>query len=61
MDPRKVNVLIAAITNQLYSALSKDDFLCLGIFLNELGKSMLSTNGMRELGERMDARNGENP
>lgn len=42
MDPCQLNAVITAITNQLYSALEEDDFVCLSIFLNELSKTMLS-------------------
>jgi len=37
-----MNAAIAAISNYLYSSLSKDEFLCLSVFLNELSKSMLT-------------------
>ena len=43
MTPCDINVTIAAITNSLYCSLSKEDFVCLSIFLNELSKSMIST------------------
>jgi hypothetical protein len=43
MDPCELNVLIAAISNYFYTELSKDEFVCLGIFLNELSKSMIAT------------------
>jgi len=43
MDPCGLNVLIAAISNYFYTELSKDEFVCLGVFLNELSKSMIST------------------
>ncbi|NLT57832.1 MAG: hypothetical protein GXX99_02590 [Clostridiales bacterium] len=43
MNPCELNVAIAALTNYMYTALSKEDFVCLSIFLHELSKSMLTT------------------
>jgi len=42
LNPCEMNAAIAAISNYLYSSLSKDEFLCLSVFLNELSKSMLT-------------------
>lgn len=44
MNACEMNILIATITNTLYSTLSKEDFYCLSIFVNELSKSMFSTS-----------------
>ncbi|SHH85564.1 hypothetical protein SAMN02745823_01211 [Sporobacter termitidis DSM 10068] len=49
MNPCELNAMIAAITNYLYTALSKEDFVCLSIFLNELSKSMLTTSVFSDL------------
>jgi len=49
MNPCELNAAIAAITNYLYCALSKEDFICLSVFLNELSKSMFSTTLFRDL------------
>lgn len=49
LDPCGLNVLITAVTNQLFTALSKEDFVCLSIFLNELSKSMFATSVFRDL------------
>ena len=43
MDPRELSVMITSINNYLYSTLSKEDFKCATIFLNELSKSMFAT------------------
>lgn len=43
MTPCDLNVLIAAITNQLYCSLTREEFKCLSVFLNELSKSMFTT------------------
>lgn len=43
MTPCEINMLIAAITNHLYTTLSKDQFYCLTVFINELSKSMFAT------------------
>ncbi len=44
-----MNVLIAALTNHFFTTLSKEDFVCLSIFLRELSKSMISTSVFEEL------------
>lgn len=56
MDPCELNVLIAAITNHFYTTLSKEDFICLGIFLRELSKSMIGTTIFEDLCTRDDAK-----
>ena len=43
LDPCELNVLIAALTNHFYTNLSREDFICLSIFLRELSKSMIGT------------------
>ncbi len=43
LDPCELNVLITALTNQFYTSLSREDFICLSIFLRELSKSMIGT------------------
>ena len=47
MDPRELNIIITAITNQLYTNLSKKDFLFLNIVFSELSKSMFSMELLR--------------
>lgn len=54
MDPCGLNVLIAAISNYFYTELSKDEFVCLGIFLNELSKSMIATALFHKLCHKED-------
>jgi hypothetical protein len=49
LDPCELNVLITAITNYLYTTLSKEEFLCLSVILNELSKSMFSTSLFQDL------------
>lgn len=44
MDPCELNVLITAITNNLFCTLSEKEFLCVSVFLNELSKSMFTTS-----------------
>ena len=43
MSPVELNLIITAITNHLYISLSKEDFVCLNIFISELSKSMFAT------------------
>ena len=43
MDPRELSVMITSINNYLYSTLSREDFKCATIFLNELSKAMFAT------------------
>lgn len=43
MDPCEMNMAIAALTNHFFTTLSKEDFICLSIFLRELSKSMIGT------------------
>ena len=43
MSPVELNLIITAITNQLYTTLSKEAFICLNIFISELSKSMFAT------------------
>jgi hypothetical protein len=49
MNPCELNAAIAFITNYLYTSLSKEDFVCLSIFLNELSKSMFTTSVFQDL------------
>ena len=49
LNPCELNVLIASLTNYFYTTLSEEDFICLGIFLRELSKSMISTTVFDEL------------
>lgn len=44
-----MNLLVAAITNHFYATLSKEDFVCLSIFLRELSKSMFTTSVFEEI------------
>lgn len=54
MNPCELNVLITAITNYLFTNLSKEDFVCFSIFLNELSKSMFSTTLFQGLCSKKD-------
>lgn len=49
MSPCELNLLIAAISNHLYTMLTLDKFLCLAVFLNELSKQMLAMPIFKEL------------
>lgn len=49
LDPCELNVAIAALTNHFYMTLSREDFICLSIFLRELSKSMIGTTVFEEL------------
>ena len=42
INPCQLNAVIAALTNQLYCSLSREEFIGLGIFLSMLSKDMLS-------------------
>ncbi len=52
VNPCELNVIIAALTNHLYTTLSKEDFICLSVFLNELSKSMFTTSLFQDLCNR---------
>ncbi|MPM72573.1 hypothetical protein SDC9_119549 [bioreactor metagenome] len=43
MTPCELNAIITSLTNYFYTTLSKEDFECLSIILNELSKTMFST------------------
>ena len=47
MNPCQMNALIAAISNYLYTTLSKKDFLFWNVFFSELSKSMFSMEILR--------------
>jgi hypothetical protein len=49
VNPAELNVLIMALTNHFFGALTKEEFACLSIFLNELSKSMFATAVFRDL------------
>ncbi len=49
MNPCELNVAITALTNHFYTTLSREDFICLSIFLRELSKMMISTSVFEEL------------
>ena len=49
MDPCEMNAAIAALTNILYTNLSKKDFIFLNVFLSELSKSMFSMEVLRDI------------
>lgn len=49
LNPCELNAMIAAVTNHLYTNLSREDFICLSIFLRELSKSMIGTSVFEEL------------
>ncbi len=49
LDPCELNVLVTALTNHFYTTLSKEDFICLSIFLRELSKMMISTSVFEDL------------
>lgn len=47
-----MNVLITALTNYFFTALTREEFICLSIFLNELSKSMFSTTLFQDVCNR---------
>lgn len=49
MTPCELNALIASISNYLYTSLPNDQFLCLAVFLNELSKTMITTDIFKDL------------
>ena len=49
INPCQLNAAIAAITNQLYCSLSREEFIGLGIFLSMLSKDILSMAALEEL------------
>ena len=49
MNPCQLNASIALVTNHLYTNMSRDDFINLGIFLSMLSKDMLSMAAIEEL------------
>ncbi len=49
VNPCELNAAITALTNHFYCNLSKEEFICLSIFLNELSKSMFATSLFRDL------------
>lgn len=57
MDPRELNAAITAITNTLYTKLSKDDFFCLSVILSELSKSMFAMEILRGVCARQEKEN----
>lgn len=44
-----MNALIATLTNYFYCSLSREDFVCLSIFLRELSRMMVATSVFEEL------------
>lgn len=54
LNPCELNAVIAALTNYFFTTLSKEDFLCLSIFLRELSKSMITTTVFQELCDKGD-------
>jgi hypothetical protein len=52
MNPCELNAAIMAICNYLFTTLSREDFRCLSIFLNELSKSMFATILFQDLCNR---------
>jgi len=49
VNPVELNVMIMALTNHFFNTLSKEEFACLSVFLNELSKSMFATALFRDL------------
>jgi len=49
LNPCQLNAAIAAITNQLYCSLKRNDFINLGIFLSMLSKDILAMAALEEL------------
>ena len=49
MNPCQLNASIALITNHLYSNISRNDFINLGIFLSMLSKDMLAMAALEDL------------
>lgn len=52
MDPCELNVLMTSLTNYFFTTLSRQEFACLSVFLNELSKSMFATALFRDLCEK---------
>lgn len=55
VNPCELNVIITILTNYFYTTLSREDFVCLSVFLNELSKSMFTTTlfqGLCDKGNR---------
>ena len=48
-DPCQLNAAIAAITNQLYCSMSRQDFVNLGIVLSMLSRSVIQMATIEEL------------
>ena len=49
INPCQLNAAIAAITNQLYCSMTREDFINLGIVLSMLSKDILSMAALEEL------------
>lgn len=49
MQPTELNLLLAVVTNYLYTSLAEKDFSNLAIFLSILSKEMLRMEAIREL------------
>jgi len=49
MNPCEFNAAVAAVANLLFTSLSKEDFVLLNIFLNELSKSMFAMELYRKV------------
>ncbi|HOG02142.1 MAG: hypothetical protein BWY35_00987 [Firmicutes bacterium ADurb.Bin248] len=56
INPCELNVAIAALTNYFFTTLSKEDFICLSIFLRELSKSMIGTTVFDGLCSKEDSK-----
>jgi len=52
VTPCELNVIITILTNHFYTTLSREDFICLSVFLNELSKSMFTTTLFQGLCDR---------
>jgi hypothetical protein len=44
-----MNVLVTALVNHLFSTLTREEFSCLSVFLNEISKSMYSITLFRDV------------
>ncbi|MCL2580133.1 MAG: hypothetical protein FWE32_08925 [Oscillospiraceae bacterium] len=49
INPCQLNAAIAAIANQLYCSMKRDDLINLGVFLSMLSKDILSMAALEEL------------
>lgn len=49
MQPTELNLLLAVVTNYLYTSLTEKDFSNLAIFMSLLSREMLTMEALRDL------------